>query len=84
MTRVGKRIWDDWNRTVGDVRYSDGFNVGVAIGIERVARNLLNSNYSEEKVMKVTGLSQEKIDEILGRKKETEQQKPEVQDSVLA
>ena len=70
MTRVGKRIWDDWNRTVGDVRYSDG--------VESVARNMLNSNYPEEEVIKQTGLSQEKIDEILGRKKETGQQNPEV------
>ena len=74
MTRVGKRIWDDWNRTVGDVRYSDGVNIGV----ESVARNMLNSNYPEEEVIKQTGLSQEKIDEILGRKKETGQQNPEV------
>ena len=75
MTRVGKRIWDDWNRTVGDVR----FHEGVGSGIERVARNMLNSGDDEDFVKQRTGLSQEKIDEILGRKK-TGQQEPEAQD----
>ena len=69
MTKIGKRVWDDWNRTVGDVRFNDG--------VESVARNMLNSGDDEDFVKQRTGLSQEKIDEILGRKKETGQQETE-------
>ena len=64
MTRVGRRIWEDWNRTVGDVREQKG--------VEKVARRMLENGTDEAFVMSMTGISQDQVDEMLGRKKKEE------------
>ena len=44
---------------------------GEARGIERIARRMLSHGDDESYVMEVTGLTQEQIDVLLGRKQET-------------
>ena len=68
MTRVGRRIWEDWNRTVGDVKYQEGRQDTQV----EIARRMLELGDDEAFVMSMTGISQDQLDEILGRKKTDE------------
>jgi hypothetical protein len=45
--------------------------IGEARGIERIARKMLSHGDDESYVMEMTGLTQEQIDVLLGRKQET-------------
>ena len=67
MTKVGQKIYNDWKKqtiSYGNEQRQDEQN--------RIARNMLTEGYDEASVMKVTGLTQARIDSILGRNPESQ------------
>jgi predicted transposase/invertase (TIGR01784 family) len=61
----GIKIGEEKGIKIGEEK---GIKIGEEIGINKIALNLINEEYDDEKIIKITGLTKEKIKELKNKK----------------